>query len=305
MSVIVRIAVLIILVLITVFTVVTIVAPKIRDDKSYVAASLDKEHRLREIQGKRIVLIGGSNLALGINSSEISKRVSLPVINMGLHAGLGLPFALNESKSFLKKDDIVILSIEYFLGDGEDKLKSQLIDVNEDAKNYVQKGLFELIRLWTAQMQRCVSTGFYKAIGSDKKDPIYRRDGFTVEGDLRSHWSQQPTKELTGFIKFEKGYEKGTALMKNFIKDAKDKGCKVYITYPAYPIYAFDENREAIINLYESFQNELDCKMLGSPKTFLLSRVFFFDTVYHLTKEGTDKRTDILVDLLQKELKMI
>ncbi len=78
-------------------------------------AIIDKHHLLENIAPPRMLLCGGSNLAFGIDSKSIQDKIGLPVINMGLNAGLGLNFIMEEIKSAAKPTDIVILSIEYFL----------------------------------------------------------------------------------------------------------------------------------------------------------------------------------------------
>lgn len=65
----------------------------------YMEAIIDKHRRVREIKRPKIILCGGLNLAFGINSQEIQNEFAVPVVNLGLHAGLGLQFTLNELKA--------------------------------------------------------------------------------------------------------------------------------------------------------------------------------------------------------------
>src|SRR6266436_7071833 len=67
----------------------------------YLAASIDKHHLLVQQPSPRIVFVGGSNLAFGLDSSEIERSLSYHPINMGLHIGLGLAFMLAEVKPFI------------------------------------------------------------------------------------------------------------------------------------------------------------------------------------------------------------
>ncbi len=277
-----------------------LLGPVVRDENNYVAASLDKEKMLQTSSAKgRIVLVGGSNLALGVNSGRLSKEIGKPVVNMGLHAGLGLSFVLNEAQAGVRAGDTIILSIEYFLGDGDKRLQSQLVDVNKDAYQYVDPDPFSIVRLYTAQLQRCLSSGFYKAIGSDKKDPIYRRNAFTADGDLTVHWGLPPADELTGFYRFTENYDLGIERINQFIEKAHSKGCIIYFTYPAYPTVAYKQNKGAIDELAVQFKQRLKCPVLGTPQMALLPKSYFFDTMYHLTKEGTQQRTQLLAHLLR------
>jgi len=79
----------------------------------FMAAIIDKHALLENTHPPRILLCGGSNLAFGIDSKRIQDTFGLPVINLGLHAGLGVEFMINEIKLSTKPTDIVIFSFEY------------------------------------------------------------------------------------------------------------------------------------------------------------------------------------------------
>ncbi len=79
----------------------------------YLAASVDKHHLLVQQPSPRIVFVGGSNLAFGLDSLAIERSLGYHPINMGLHLALGLDFMLAEIEAFLKPDDVVLISLEY------------------------------------------------------------------------------------------------------------------------------------------------------------------------------------------------
>ena len=59
---------------------------------NYNASLLDKVERLNNIHEPKIVLLGNSNLAFGIDSQMIEDELNMPVVNMGLHGSLGNAF---------------------------------------------------------------------------------------------------------------------------------------------------------------------------------------------------------------------
>ena len=59
-------------------------------DDNYLAAVLEKDRLIRSTPSPKIVLVGGSNLAFGIDSKKIEDSLGLRVVNMGLYAKLGL-----------------------------------------------------------------------------------------------------------------------------------------------------------------------------------------------------------------------
>src|SRR5690554_8180171 len=53
------------------------------EQNDYALASNLKHDRLEALSGNRVVLVGGSNLAFGIDSKAIEAAVGCPVVNMG------------------------------------------------------------------------------------------------------------------------------------------------------------------------------------------------------------------------------
>lgn len=69
---------------------------------------------LRQFKGqKRIIIIGGSGTHYGIDALQIEHELHMPVINMGLHGGLGLNAILGSIRNEISKGDIVVLIPEY------------------------------------------------------------------------------------------------------------------------------------------------------------------------------------------------
>ena len=75
------------------------------------ASIIDKVQRAESIKEPKILLIGNSNLVFGIDSEMIEEEIGMPVVNMGVHAGLGNAFLDNMSR--------------YFVNEGEDVYKRQ------------------------------------------------------------------------------------------------------------------------------------------------------------------------------------
>ena len=66
------------------------------DPNNYLASSIDKHYRLDSLGSPRLILVGGSNLAFGVDSKYMEQRLGMPVVNMATHAGLGMDFILSE-----------------------------------------------------------------------------------------------------------------------------------------------------------------------------------------------------------------
>ena len=89
---------------------------------NYMSGIQLKHRRAEEFKQPKIMFVGGSSLAYGMDSELVENTFLVPVVNLGHHGGLGVSFMLNQAKKLLKKGDIVFISIEYFTGKGDYEL---------------------------------------------------------------------------------------------------------------------------------------------------------------------------------------
>lgn len=285
------------------FLLQSLVAPKIRNTNVFVGATIEKEKRLAELPAPRLVFVGGSNLAFGLDSKRIADSLHVEVANMGLHAGLGVAFGLNEAKDFIKKGDKIILSVEYGLTKkGDTKLFAQLIDINPNAARYLNGSINDKLRLIGINWQRCVSSLFFSAI-LNPNEAVYKRDGFSKEGDMIAHLNQPQTAHLMNMGKMVfRDYSDEINTMNAFIDYANQKGAKVYYTFPAYIESEYKLNKSVIAQYEKQFQEQLKCPIINTPQSFVFPNADFFDTAYHLDKNGREKRTQIMITLLKNKV---
>ena len=79
----------------------------------YMREYFVKTARLDSTDRNKVVILGGSNVAFGYDSKLLTDSLNRPVINAGLHAGLGLKFIVDDASRYLKRGDILVLSPEY------------------------------------------------------------------------------------------------------------------------------------------------------------------------------------------------
>ncbi len=70
------------------FTFIGIIFFFYPEEDRYYATTVDKLHRLHSSPSPRLILIGGSNLTLGLDSVVLDKAFDYSIVNMGLHAGV-------------------------------------------------------------------------------------------------------------------------------------------------------------------------------------------------------------------------
>jgi hypothetical protein len=279
-----------------------LIAPKIRDENAFVGATIDKEKRLSELKSPRLIFIGGSNLAFGLDSKTIADSLKMNVVNMGLHAGLGVAFVLNQAENYIKKGDKIVLSVEYGLTNlGDKKLFTQLIDIHPNSANYLGNSFNDKLRLIDINWQRCVSSLFFAAI-QNPNEKVYKRSGFSAEGDVLAHLDQPQAAHLANMGKMDfRDYSEEITVLNAFIDAANQKGAQVFYTFPTYIESEYKLNK-SVLNQYENqFKNQLHCPIINTPETFVFPNEDFFDTAYHLNKNGREKRTELMIKILKKQ----
>lgn len=80
---------------------------------SYQSLIQDKFQMLLDTNEPKIVIVGGSNCAFGIDQKMIEDATGYKVVNLGLHAGFGHLFYSELSKANINPGDIILLAYEY------------------------------------------------------------------------------------------------------------------------------------------------------------------------------------------------
>ena len=105
-----------------------------RASSSLLLAKIEKDSLLSTVQSPRIILIGGSNVSLSINSRIIRDSLDHNPVNTGISANIGLAYMLDHTLQYVRPNDIIIVSPEYsqfydHLAYGKEELLRTILDV--------------------------------------------------------------------------------------------------------------------------------------------------------------------------------
>lgn len=295
------------------------IAPESSQKKSdYMSAVIDKHHRLASLGSRRILLVGGSNVAFGVNSKRIQDTLKIPVVNLALHAGLGLDFTLNEAAQVSRKGDIIILSPEYYSGEADPALRAKITEAFPEVSSYYSSSLLSPLKLYFMHQvdhmrERAIHTPVLSSFFNirveelpakpEEGGEVYARHSFNEYGDAIGHLNKA-TPEHKGFddkLVFAYRYYEGIDKINSFYESCKAKGVKVVMLYPALAQSTYLVNKE-VINRYQSdFSKNAKFPILNTPTSLVFPDDFFFDTFYHLTKQGREIRTSKIIDALVKQ----
>lgn len=277
-------------------------------ETSILAALKDKHALLKKTAPGKIILAGGSNVSFGVDSKILEEKLGRPVVNTGLHGGLGLEFMLNDLRPYIKMGDQVVLmpEYEYFYTDnfyGEMELVSVLFDVDPESQKVISNNqwmhLLKYLPTYSAKkIKNYISSLFNK---NSVKVDIYHRNSFNSHGDAYFHWNQPDQNYLPASLL--KGNEKVNPETIQFVKEFKlyveSKGAALLILPPAMDQTSFNNQKIIIKKIAEELKNN-ELPFLRNPADYMYPDSLFFNSYYHLNKKGVDLRTQQLLRDLGK-----
>ena len=275
---------------------------------TFVGELNEKVERLNSIDEPKIVVVGGSSVAFGLDSALLEKYTGMPVVNFGLYAALGTKVMLDLSRGGIKEGDIVILAPEldaqtlslYFSSDTTLKALdddfSMFFDI--DVENWFNM----LGGMWKFAGEKLERYKDSKANPvKPESNEIYQSKYFDEYGDFdypRPENIMDIGYDMNTMIELSpnvvgKDFAAFSEYLNEYIKDAERKGATVLFSYcpmnaSAVTDNSTDENRKAL----DAFLREnINCEFISDMNDYVLDEYFFFDTNFHLNEDGVKVRT--------------
>ncbi len=314
------------LIIFLIFLVITLSIPPRSGRLGYFAALKDKHHHLETLKSPKIVFIGGSNLAFGLDSTFIENKFHIPVANMGICAPLGLRYILEEVKDNIKAGDVVVLVPEYGILQNTIDGTPDLIHAVEV---YPRSALF-LIRAYTQSPQAFFNflaiireiptakwSAFYTILTNMWQKGHYDPDlienweiknqlgkntrfYFDKHGDYFGHFAKpnMSFEPAWGLIK-DMGKEAAN-LINDFDQFARKRNVQVIIIPPPIPREDISPSHCSTISVASWPDQKLTVPILGSPQRYAFDANLFYQPPYHLNASGRSIRTKLLSEDLDR-----
>lgn len=270
--------------------------------KTYYAELSDMLHRLESTSGKKIVVIGGSNVAFGLDVPLLeSEFPDYTVCSFGLYGSLGTKAMMELAEPQIHAGDIVILAPElteqsmslYFSGETflkcVEKQYQYITALDADDRD-LALGAF-----WTHLQNRW--TYFRTQSAPDPQD-VYAKFSF----DEACNMTYVRTKNT-----MQGGYAKDNPVtisanlvntdfvdyVNEFYKSISCKGAVLWYDFSPVNQKAVTADSD-IYGFFHALNQSLQCLIIGSPQTYLLDSAWFYDTNFHLNTAGAQLRTRML-----------
>ncbi len=268
---------------------------------SYNSGLIDKVERLESIEGPKIVLIGNSNLAFGINSEFIEQELQMPVVNMGLHGSLGNAFHEEMAKINVHEGDIYVLCHTEYNDDGtitdptiawitlENHLNLWKILRTEDA--------LPMFKAYPNYLRKCLDLCISEE-GEVDQAYIYSRSAFNEYGDIvyeRSENIYEFSSVVPPVIADE------TIQRINELDQwLQEREAHLVVTMPPFGTGEYTATEAEFELFQQELESKLECPVISNYENYMFDYSYFYDTNWHLTNEGVVLRTKQLVQDLDK-----
>lgn len=271
----------------------------------------DKYERLYSVEGPKIVIIGGSSTAFGLDSELLSEYMGMPVVNFGLYATLGTKVMLDLSEDAIGDGDIVVIAPEtdaqtlslYFNAE----TMWQALDSNASMLKHISSdNAGDLVGAFFGYASKKLG---YLFSGAPNPDGVYNHSSFNEYGDIVY---ERPSNimplgydpNMTVDFSTEMFDEDFVDYLNIFIEKAKGNGADVYYSFP--PInescLAANVTEETLFDYYDFISRNLNCDVISNINDYIINENYFYDSNFHLNDSGVTVRTTTLITDLYKAL---
>lgn len=272
-------------------------------DMSFYGGMKIKNDRLNSVEGRKIVIIGGSSVAFGVRSDLMEEELGIPVVNFGLYANLGTKYMLDVAKDSISADDLVIIAPEQ---------NSQALSTyfNGEAVWYSADGNFGLLNKVPFSdkgelLKSCLTFtsgkfGYWQSGSKPCPNGVYNVNSFNDYGDISY---ERPYNTMEG------GYDVGTPIsfdrevisedfinyLNGYNRELTKRGAIVYYAFSPMNGLAVTDDEMAVLNYTKSLEERLQFDILGNPQTRIMDSEWFYDSNFHLNDSGSVVYTKQLV----------
>ncbi len=276
---------------------------------SYYAELPAMYQGLKKAKGKKIVVIGNSNVAFGVNSAYLGQMLQesgqdYTVCNFGLYGAIGTKAMLELSEAEIKKDDIVLFAPEPYV---------------QSMSNY-----FSGLEMWRCLdldfslywplAEKSAITGAYLSYSAEKFH--FAKSGETMGNGVYAKASFDQNNDMTqaqrNYNILPAGYDENTTVdfskkiwdddfaeyAKSYYERMKKKGAQMYFSFcPVNRRAALEQ--ESLDDYYDRVSADFGMPILGNPHQYLMDHEWFYDSNFHLNYSGMFARTiQLYTDLM-------
>ena len=267
---------------------------------TFVGELDEKYNRLMEIDEPKIIVLGGSSVAFGLESEIIEEYTGMPVVNFGLYAALGTKVMLDLSKGGINEGDIVVLAPEldpqtmsmYFSSE------TTLQAIDDQPSMIFSLDINNVFSVIGAMFKHVGQKLEYMRDGAPNPSGVYNSKNFNEYGDLEY---DRPENAMALY------YDPNTMINLNesildpafidylneYIDFVGQKGATAYFSFAPMNEMGLADGvgEDALYEFADAAAELIDCAQISDITDYVYSAGYFYDTNYHLNDAGMQLHT--------------
>ena len=279
-------------------------------EETYYAALPKLVKRLSTSKRKKVIIIGTSSVAFGVNGKLLEEELNsasldYDVVPFGLYGSLGTKLMIDLSKDYISEGDIVIFQPEftsqtmstyfscketYRAIDNDFSLFNKLSSVDKKSMILNYSSFVSEKYSYLKENKKVSSSGAYSYSSFDENgDLTYTREN----NQIPSYVDTNNLIDLTQrFIKDDfKEY------VKTYVSFVKKKNAEIYFHYSPMNASAITSlSNEIIDSLSTYLQESFSMNLLGNLNDSIFEKEYFYDSNFHLNDVGMNNYTLLLSD---------
>ena len=281
-----------------VLPVVGALLPQNSHENDFTAAIVDKYDRLNEVEGKKIVFVGGSSLPFGLKSELIEAELpGYTAVDFGLYAALGTVVMMDLSLSGISEGDLVILAPETDPQLYSDFFTPRLFRTSIGDRT-------DLLACLSSGRRKEVANAYYPVLYDrlrQRNDPtvpeteLYARSSFNEYGDIdfaRTRNRMSGGYDASQTVSLSELLDEGFIDEVNaYAEKVREKGATLLFWFPPINKSAVRFTDKEATRFMKQLTEKLDCEVLGDVRDTVYDVGYFYDTNYHLTDDGATRHT--------------
>lgn len=284
-----------------------------QDKNSTLCEYNHKIELLANTPSPRIIILGGSSVAFGVDSRRIKDSLGVNVVNFGLHGGIGVRFMLEDYLAFARKDDILLMPIEYANfyngGNGSESVWAQFMMatrwrrieyLNVRQWRNIALGIPTVVIGNLNRLLKYPKRKTWESPASGRGGFRFCKAGFNEYGDEVDHW-KYPSKGIKpkGIIEEREIDQDFMIWLKNNLEQYEWRGAKALMLPPV----------NVTTNFLQTWNSNIDTALKSINRPYIVDVDYMvlddscsFDGSYHVNKEGVRQNTDHLIEILRKQI---
>ncbi len=284
--------------------------------ETYYAELYDMYLRLRNTNGNKVVVIGNSNVAFGVDSALMESLLregglDYSVCNFGLYGSLGTRMMLELSRGYIGEGDIVIFVPEI----AEQPLS--LYFSAEEAWYALDSGM-EMFGDFSGEMRGALAGGFFGYVA--KKYALFREGEPASPSGVYAHSSFDDNCDLKNYDRPHNVMDGGTDVnnpvvleesfytkefvdyVNEYYREISARGAAMFYSFPPMNRQSVKEySQEKVESFYQFVAQCFDFPVMSDIDDCIMESGWFYDSNFHLNAAGMTVRTVNLVNDLKNQ----